>query len=200
MPVASAAPMTIAMLRLSLLPSSTITGWWTSASTNTPTTVTSCAAPAADGGDGAPPVPVAPASVTATLSTIDERARRRIDSIRTSRQRTARAWEQYRLRLRSSQMRYCERPTSRSRRGGARGADAQAQAREEPEREDQRERHPHRPVPEAVRDVPESHRADRVADQVHGAEGAHRAPAAALRRDVDEQRGQRGVEEAVRAA
>src|SRR4029453_18119811 len=198
MPTASAGPMPIANVRPSRLPRSTITGEPVSGLVITASTATSWG----DGVVGAWARPLdatsiaqLPSSTASAAFRFDRlmralRARqraKRLRSIRPAREQVNRAvgrarWERARGAFRTS------------------GTGREAEAHHDAAEHEDGEHRPHRRVAETVGDVAEDESAHRVADEGDRAEDAHRAGPPRLGGDVHEQRGERGVEKAVRAA
>src|SRR5262249_32192603 len=187
MPVGPAAPMPMAKLRLSRLPWRTMAGCSPLGSVNKPTTRASCGP--AGGGVWAGRCTGDVASIAAMSSgRVIFEARESVAIIVLLARMTG------------------PRASAVSGPGegkSTRGHELAGPARAQPEREDesrddeQREHAPHDAIAEPVGDVPERHRAHRVAHEEHRAEDAHRPAPPRLGRLVHKKRGQGGIEEAV---
>src|SRR5215472_17360109 len=176
-PVASAAPMPMAKLRLSRLPWRTMAGWSPLGSVNKPTTRASCG-PAA-GGVWAGRCTGDAASIAATSSgkvILDARESVAIIVLL--------------ARMTGPRASAVSGPDeSKSTRGDELAAPARAQTEGQDEARDdeQREHAPHDAVAEPVGDVTEHHGAHRVAHEKHRAEDAHRPAPPPLGRHIHEE-------------
>src|SRR5262252_3216756 len=187
MPVASAAPMPMAKLRLSRLPWRTIAGCCPLGSTNSPTTRASWG-PVAGGVWAGRCAGAVTSIATASSGSAILDARESVAIIVLL------------ARLSASAVSGPGRGKSTHGDQLAGRARAQAEGEDEARDDDQGERAPHDAVTEPVGDVTEDDRAHGIAHEEHRAEDAHRAAPPQLRRHVHEERGQRGIQKAVGAA
>src|SRR5215467_1324302 len=189
-PVASAAPMPMAKLRLSRLPWRTMAGCSPLGSVNKPTTRASCG-PAA-GGVWAGRCTGDAASIAATSSgkvILDARESVAIIVLL--------------ARMTGPRASAGSGPDeSKSTRGDELAAPArtQTEGQDEARDDEQREHAPHDAVAEPVGDVTEHYGTHRVAHEKHRAEDAHRPAPPPLGRHIHEEGGEGGIQEAVGAA
>src|SRR5215510_1192304 len=190
MPVASAAPMPMAKLRLSRLPWRTMAGCSPLGSVNRPTTRASCGPTAGGVWAGRCTGDVASIAAVSSGSMILE-ARESVAIIVLL------------ARMTGPKASAVSGPgESKSTRGDelAAPAPAQTERQDEARNDEQREHAPHDAVAEPVGDVTKHHSAHRVAHEEHRAEDAHCPAPPRLGRHVHEEGGQGGIQEAVSAA